>query len=136
MKTTILLESIEYEAQTPTRSFYDVIKRDGLLKMKVDNNLLEQLANDPDRIDKMNAAERKEILEFLRTDADRRKEEERNGNGLFDQIKRYTDTLSEEDRKRFYLDLSKRWARIAKEELKRLNKIWKTKKNSMRVRNG
>jgi hypothetical protein len=114
---------------------YDGIKRKGLLKMKVDNDLLEQLANDPDRIDKMNTEERKEILEFLRTDADRRKEEERNGNGLFDQIKRYTDTLSEEDRKQFYLDLNKRWARIAKEELKRLNKIWKTKKNSTRVRN-
>ena len=65
---------------------YDGIKRKRLLKMKVDNDLLEQLANDPDRIDKMNAEERKEILEFLRTDADRRKEEERNGNGLFDQI--------------------------------------------------
>jgi hypothetical protein len=97
---------------------YDGIKRKRLLKMKVDNDLLEQLANDPDRIDKMNAEERKEILEFLRTDADRRKEEERNGNGLFDQIKRYMDTLSEEDRKRFYLELNKRWVRIAKEGLK------------------
>ena len=90
--------------------------------MKVDNDLLEQLANDPDRIDKMNAEERKEILEFLRTDADRRKEEERNGNGLFDQIKRYTDTLSEEDRNRFYLDLNKRWVRIAEEGLKMFTK--------------
>jgi len=97
---------------------YDGIKGKGLLKMKVDNKLIEQLSNDPDRIDKMNAEERKEILEFLRTDADGRKEEERNGNGLFDQIKRYTDTLSEEDRKRFYLDLNKRWVRIAEEGLK------------------
>lgn len=111
---------------------YDVIKREGMLKMKVDNNLLEQLANDPDRIDKMNAAERKEILEFLRTDADRRKEEERNGNGLFDQIKRYTDTLSEEDRKRFYLDLNKRWVRIAKEGLKMFRESKHRKRSSYR----
>jgi len=98
--------------------------------MKVDNEFLEQLANNLGRIDKMSEEERKEILEFLRKETDRRIEEEHKGNGLFDQIKRYTDTLSEEDRKQFYLDLNKRWARIAKEELKRLNKIWKTKKNS------
>ena len=103
--------------------------------MKVDNEFLEQLANNPGRIDKMSEEERKEILEFLRKETDRRTDEERKGNGLFDQIKRYIDTLSEEERKQFYLDLNKRWARIAKEELKRLNKIWKTKNNSMRVRN-
>jgi Sec7-like guanine-nucleotide exchange factor len=99
--------------------------------MKVDNEFLEQLANNPGRIDKMSEEERKEILEFLRKDTDRRIEEERKGNGLFDQIKRYTDTLSVEERKRFYLDLNQRWARIAKEEMKRLNKIWKTKNNSI-----
>jgi hypothetical protein len=98
--------------------------------MKVDNEFLEQLANNPGRIDKMSEEERKEILEFLRKETDRRIEEERKGNGLFNQIKQQTDTLSEEDRKQFYLDLNKRWARIAKEELKRLNKIWKTKKTA------
>jgi hypothetical protein len=95
------------------------------LKMKVDNEFLEQLANNPGRIDKLSEEERREILEFLRRETESRIEEERKGNGLFDQIKRYTDTLSEEDRKQFYLDWNKRWARIAKEESKRLNKIWK-----------
>jgi hypothetical protein len=107
-------------------------KKEGVsLKMKVDNEFLEQLANNPGRIDEMSEEERKEILEFLRRETDSRIEEERKGNGLFDQIKRYTDTLSEEDRKQFYLDWNKRWARIAKEEMKRLNKIWKTKNNSI-----
>jgi hypothetical protein len=116
------------------RKYGPETRKEGIsLKMKVDNEFLEQLANNPGRIDKMSEEERREILEFLRRETDRKIEEECKGNGLFDQIKRYTDTLSEKDRKQFYLDWNKRWARIAKEESKRLNKIWKTKNNSMRV---
>jgi hypothetical protein len=109
------------------------IKKEGVsLKMKVDNQFLEQLANNPGRIDKMSEEEREEILEFLRKDIDRRIEEERKGNGLFDQIKRYTDTLSEEDRKQFYLDLNKRWVRIAEEGLKMFRELKYRKRSSYR----
>ena len=70
--------------------------------------ILEQLARDPDMINKMNKDQRNEILELLRTEVDRISEENKRGEGIMDQIERYTDNLSEKDRKRFYEDLNER----------------------------
>ena len=70
--------------------------------------ILEQLARDPDMINKMNKVQRKEILELLRAEIDRIAEEHKRGEGIMDQIERYTDNLSEKDRKRFYKDLNER----------------------------
>ena len=70
--------------------------------------ILEQLARDPDMINKMNKDQRNEILELLRTEVDRIAEENKRGEGIMDQIERYTDNLSEKDRKRFYEDLNER----------------------------
>lgn len=69
-------------------------------------------------IDKMNKDQRKEILEFLHAEVDRIADEHKRGEGIMDQIERYTVGLSEEDRERFCEDLNKRSAQIDKERSK------------------
>jgi hypothetical protein len=39
-----------------------------------------------------------------------------------DQIEKHATTLSPEDRKLFYLELNKRWSKVAEEGLKRLRR--------------
>jgi hypothetical protein len=70
----------------------------------------------------MNEDERKEILEQLSAEADRVVEKNRRGESIMDQIEKHATNLSPEDRKLFYLDLNKRWSKVAEEGLKRLRR--------------
>lgn len=73
----------------------------------------------------MNEEERKENLELLFAEADKTAEEHWRGEHFMDKIEKYADTLNEEEKKLFYVDLNKRWNRILREESKRLSKLWK-----------
>lgn len=93
--------------------------------MKIDKDIENLLNTDwllekLNRLDKMNEDERKEILEQIRAEADRVVEKDRRGESIMDQIEKHATTLSPEDRKLFYLDLNKRWSKVAEEGMKRL----------------
>ena len=89
--------------------------------------ILEQLSRDPDNIVEMRDDRKEEILEYLHKEADRIIEENKRGVGSMDQIKRYADGLSAEDRREFYSDINERFAQIIEEGLLRFHKLWKTK---------
>jgi hypothetical protein len=106
---------------------YDGIGESGFQRMKIDKDIENVLNTDwlldkLNRIDKMNEEERKEILEQLRVEADRVLEKNRRGESIMDQIEKHATTLSPEDRKLFYLNLNKRWSKVAEEGLKRLRR--------------
>jgi hypothetical protein len=106
---------------------YDGIGESGFQRMKIDKDIENVLNTDwlldkLNRIDKMNEEERKEILEQLRVEADRVLEKNRRGESIMDQIEKHATTLSPEDRKSFYLNLNKRWSKVAEEGLKRLRR--------------
>src|SRR5919106_2277995 len=95
--------------------------------MKIDKDIANVLNTDwlldkLNRIDMMNEDERKEILEQVHAEADRVIEKNRRGESIMDQIEKHATTLSPEDRKLFYLDLNKRWSKVAEEGLKRLRR--------------
>lgn len=95
--------------------------------MKIDKDIANVLNTDwlldkLNRLDKMNEDERKEILEQVHAEADRVIEKNRRGESIMDQIEKHATTLSPEDRKLFYLDLNKRWSKVAEEGLKRLRR--------------
>ena len=116
--------------QTRARSLWWYWKRGSFLKLIEDKDIekvrnVNWLIDKLNRIDKTSEEERNEILELLRTEADKTADEHRRGEHFMDEIEKYANTLNEEEKKLFYGDLNKRWNHILREESKRLSKLWK-----------